>query len=166
MASVRNRGGVTRWNPSDRPYSISEVARLFNVTVQAVHLWMKTGRLRRPARSSKKGRYQVPRKELVRLLESKGVEVPGLWQRRSGRVLVIDPDPGIVEGYSVFRRIAKDPPPGPLHLEFLIDIQGYLRARWTPGESPGWKSIPDLLHLTDALKREKPRAPALARHAH
>jgi len=80
--------------------------------------------------------------------------------------MLIDPDPGIVEGYSVFRRIAKDPPPGPLHLEFLIDIQGYLRARWTPGESPGWKSIPDLLHLTDALKREKPRAPALARHAH
>lgn len=80
--------------------------------------------------------------------------------------MLIDPDPGIVDGYSVFRRIAKEPLPGPLHLEFLIDIQGYLRARWTPGESPGWKSIPDLLLLTNALKREKPHAPALARHTH
>jgi CheY-like chemotaxis protein len=85
------------WDPRERPFSISEVARFFDVTVQAVHLWMKTGRIRRQQRTSKRGNYLIPRSEVVRLLESAGREVRGLWKRPRVRVLVIDDDRSIRE---------------------------------------------------------------------
>lgn len=87
--------GAPPWNPEERPFSISEVAKLFGVTVQAVHLWIKSGRLRKRTRTSERGTYQIPRSEVVRLLEAAGREVPGLWERRFAKVLVIDDDPGI-----------------------------------------------------------------------
>jgi len=95
MGAVTTPGAPPSWDPEDRPFSISEVAKLFGVTVQAIHLWMKSGRLRERTRASKHGTYQIPRSEVVRLLEAAGREVPGLWERCFAKVLVIDDDPGV-----------------------------------------------------------------------
>ena len=35
-------------------------------------------------------------------------------------------------------------PPIPSHLEFLIDRQGYIRARWLLGMTPGGQTLRDL----------------------
>jgi putative copper resistance protein D len=76
-----------------------------------------------------------------------------------------EPDPRNAAAYAVFWRRA-DGVAAPGHVEFLIDLQGYLRARWIPGEEPGWKSIPELLRQAQVLKQEKPRALAPVRHVH
>ena len=54
----------------------------------------------------------------------------------------------------------------PRHVEFLIDTQGYIRARWLPAENTGWRKIPALLQQIELLKKEKPRAPAPDDHVH
>lgn len=81
--------------PGDRPFRISEVARLFGVSVQAVHQWIQAGRIRGLKRTSRRGTYLIPRAAVARLLQAEGREVPGLWTRALPRVLVIDDDPGI-----------------------------------------------------------------------
>jgi putative copper resistance protein D len=57
-------------------------------------------------------------------------------------------------------------PPFPAHVEFLIDRQGYIRARWLPDSSPKWAERQDLLAAIAWLNREKPRAPAPDDHVH
>ncbi|MBV8649832.1 MAG: CopD family protein [Alphaproteobacteria bacterium] len=48
--------------------------------------------------------------------------------------------PAVSEIYRVIATARADKaPPAPTHLEFLIDRDGYLRALWQPGESPGWQ---------------------------
>jgi CheY-like chemotaxis protein len=79
-------------------FTITEVARIFGVTVQAVHLWMSTGRLRGVTRISKRGQYRIPRGEFVRLLRKSKRSVPGLWEdprARGIKVLFIDDSPQI-----------------------------------------------------------------------
>jgi CheY-like chemotaxis protein len=74
-------------------FSITELADTFGVTVQAVHQWLKSGRLRKVFRTSKNGKFRIPRREFVRLLRESGCPVPGLWEpskRRRARVLVVD----------------------------------------------------------------------------
>lgn len=75
-------------------FTITEVARVFGVTVQAVHHWIEVGRVRRATRVSRKGQYRIPRQEFVRLLREAGRSVPGLWEllraRRTTKVLYID----------------------------------------------------------------------------
>lgn len=74
-------------------FTITEVARVFGVTVQAVHQWLRIGKIRRVTRTSKLGQYRIPRREFVRLLRESGRSVPGLWEkpRRSlAKVLLID----------------------------------------------------------------------------
>lgn len=80
--------------------------------------------------------------------------------------MLADPDSRVVTTYMMFRRAADRVPPVPDHIEFLVDRQGYLRARWLPGEAPGWNSIPELLHQAQVLNQEKPHAPASDRHVH
>lgn len=83
-------------DPQERTlFKISEVARLFGLTVQTLHYWLKSGRIRRHERTSLRGSYLIPRAELVRLLAEAGREVPGLWVKRRPRVLLIDDDAGI-----------------------------------------------------------------------
>ncbi|MFN3486165.1 MAG: response regulator [Planctomycetota bacterium] len=96
------RVGRTRGTPVDEvfpsledrsAFTIAEVARVFGVTVQAVHRWLHTGKLRRVTRMSERGQYQIPRQEFVRLLRESGRSVPGLWQdpqTRETKVLFID----------------------------------------------------------------------------
>jgi CheY-like chemotaxis protein len=83
------RVGRTRGTPVDEvfpsfedrsAFTIAEVARVFGVTVQAVHRWLHTGKLRRVTRMSERGQYQITSQEFVRLLRESGRSVPGLWQ--------------------------------------------------------------------------------------
>jgi putative copper resistance protein D len=57
-------------------------------------------------------------------------------------------------------------PPVPPHMEFLIDRQGYVRARWIPRDGPGWDKMENLMREIDRLNREKAPAPAPDDHVH
>lgn len=54
----------------------------------------------------------------------------------------------------------------PHHMELLVDRQGYLRARWTPGERDGWSDIDRLVGVVEGLAKEPSRAPAAEEHVH
>ncbi len=45
----------------------------------------------------------------------------------------------------------------PKHAGFLIDRQGYIRARWTPKNGGTWLQVPYLLSQLLAMDREEPR---------
>lgn len=82
--------------------------------------------------------------------------------------IVADGSPEIVETYTLIRRTlaAEDVPPIPPHMEFLIDRQGYVRARWIPGEGSGWSEVPRLLAEIKRLAQETPSTPAPEEHVH
>jgi putative copper resistance protein D len=88
--------------------------------------------------------------------------------RAANLSVVIDGSQEIVETYTLFRRTlaSEGLPPIPPHTEFLIDRQGYIRARWIPGEGQGWAEIPRLLKEVERLATEAPRAPAPEEHVH
>lgn len=94
------------------------------------------------------------------------------YRRLGARVLnfalAVDGSEEIAETYTLFRRTleAEGVPPVPSHMEFLIDRQGYVRARWIPGEGVGWTALPRLLGEIDRLDKETPRAPAPEEHVH
>jgi putative copper resistance protein D len=69
----------------------------------------------------------------------------------------------IVDTYSLFRPAAGTP--AAAHAEFLIDRQGYLRARWTP-EGKGWTEVTALLAEIQQLNQEAPTAPPADEHVH
>ncbi len=74
-------------------FTITELAGVFGLTVQAIHQWLRIGRIRRVTRTSKKGHYRIPRPEFVRLLKESGRSVRGLWEKprkRLAKVLLID----------------------------------------------------------------------------
>lgn len=77
--------------------------------------------------------------------------------------LVADPDPRVVAAYSMFRPTA---PSASDHFEFLVDRDGYLRARWAPGDGPDWSRTPELLEQIETLKREGPHEAARTLHVH
>jgi putative copper resistance protein D len=52
------------------------------------------------------------------------------------------------------------------HVEFLIDKQGYIRARWLPAEGEAWSEIAGLMSQVELLRKEKPRALAPDDHVH
>jgi len=73
--------------------------------------------------------------------------------------------------YGLFRRSLSEEgmqpdAPAPAHMEFLIDRQGYVRARWIPMENRAWANAEILLGEIDQLNREKPSAPAPEDHVH
>jgi len=77
--------------------------------------------------------------------------------------MVAAPDASVTAVYSMFTRTIADidPPLSPYHVEFLIDRQGYLRARSVlPGKESRWTSTSELLHQVVLLNKEKPRAAA------
>jgi putative copper resistance protein D len=77
--------------------------------------------------------------------------------------LLADPDPRVAAAYALFDPSGERAPD---HLEFLIDRDGYLRARWAPGDTPDWSRIPELLAQVETLKREGPHENTPAVHAH
>lgn len=52
------------------------------------------------------------------------------------------------------------------HVEFLIDKQGYIRARWLSAEGEGWRKTELLMRQITALQKETPSAPAPDEHVH
>ena len=77
----------------------------------------------------------------------------------------------IFETYSLFgTSFAYDPSSldasRPHHTEFLIDKQGYIRARWIAREGPGWSKIENLLQQVETLRNEKSQSPAPDDHVH
>jgi putative copper resistance protein D len=95
--------------------------------------------------------------------------------RRALNALQFDP---IMDGsqeafstYTLFRRSLSEAgtrpdPPIPAHMEFLIDRQGYVRARWIAAESRGWTNADLLLREIAQLNQEKPSTPAPDDHVH
>jgi putative copper resistance protein D len=82
--------------------------------------------------------------------------------------VAVDGNSEISAAYGLFRRTfaTEGVPPVPDHMEFLIDRQGYIRARWIPGESIGWTEIPRLLQEIKRLDKETPGAPPPDEHVH
>jgi putative copper resistance protein D len=113
---------------------------------------------------------------ILHRLQAAEVEVivvpPLTGQSHVARML---PGPTVIEGineitdtYRVFARSFADDSlgPGTPHAEFLIDKQGYIRARWLAGESDAWHKIDVLLKQVELLHNEKPRTPAPEDHVH
>jgi putative copper export protein/mono/diheme cytochrome c family protein len=119
-----------------------------------------------------------------RLIGAEIVGVPVHGARTLYRALGARPVlfPLVIEGaeqataaYGLFRR---DPPREdrpldpelPVHMELLIDRQGYLRARWTPSASVdapgGWNDIDALLREIARLAEEPAAAPIPGEHVH
>jgi putative copper resistance protein D len=85
--------------------------------------------------------------------------------------LVTDGSREAFDTYALFRRSFSEQgtlpdPPVPPHMEFIIDRQGYVRARWIPRDGPGWDKMENLLRDIDRLNQEKPSAPAPDDHVH
>ena len=54
-----------------------------------------------------------------------------------------------------------------LHVEFLLDRQGYVRARWLPGApGPGWETLQTLVDQILLLDKETPAGPPPDEHVH
>lgn len=82
--------------------------------------------------------------------------------------ILADPDSRVVAAYTMFSRTGEVQrvPRVPEHIEFLIDRQGYLRARWAPSGTRGWHRIPELLREVSILTHEKPRSLEAQIHMH
>jgi putative copper resistance protein D len=84
-------------------------------------------------------------------------------REEAASALIADPEPRVVAAYSLFRPAASAASD---HFEFLVDRDGYLRARWAPGDTPDWSRIPELLAQIETLKREGPHEAERAAHEH
>lgn len=85
--------------------------------------------------------------------------------------LVTDGSREAFDTYALLRRSFSEQgtlpdPPVPPHMEFLIDRQGYVRARWIPRDGPGWDKMEYFMREIDRLSQEKPSAPAPDDHVH
>jgi putative copper resistance protein D len=103
----------------------------------------------------------VPMHDVARIYQKLGM-------RAVNFPVAVDGGPEITGTYTLFRRTfaTEGVAPIPDHMEFLIDRQGYIRARWIPEESSGWKEIPRLLREIERLNAEAPGAPAPDEHVH
>jgi putative copper export protein/mono/diheme cytochrome c family protein len=71
----------------------------------------------------------------------------------------------ITASYTLFSRTSESV--APRHAEFLIDRQGYMRARWIPdGDGKGWGDLGVLQAQIRALDQEEAAAPAPDEHVH
>jgi len=104
----------------------------------------------------------------VRVIAVPMDRAPARDARGLDATMIAGPDPGLVAAYAMFTRTIVGPPEAPpRHVEFLIDRQGYVRARSIqPGREQGWTTMPELLRQSLLLNKEKSRAAAPRRHAH
>jgi putative copper resistance protein D len=116
-------------------------------------------------------------------LRLRGAEVLGIPMGAPGDVyralagapvffpVVVDGAIEAVTTYLVFRRdLTPDgqvpDPPGPRHMELLVDRQGYVRARWIPDGDGGWADPERLVAEVERLAVETPRVPVPDEHVH
>jgi copper resistance protein D len=80
--------------------------------------------------------------------------------------------PEISSSYALFRRTLSIPDlfgegQRPMHMEFLIDRFGYLRARWIPnGDGQGWTDMTLLIKQITQLDQEREILPPPGDHVH
>ena len=83
--------------------------------------------------------------------------------------------PAVTEGnseiqatYALFAGSFSDDPADswPRHVEYLIDKQGYIRARWLPVESKAWSDPAAIATQAELLQKEIPREAAPEEHVH
>lgn len=76
-----------------------------------------------------------------------------------GAPIIANFDQRIASAYAILAPVNSDhdDPSEARHAEFLIDRQGYIRARWTPNNGSEWLHVPYLLSQLSAMDREKPR---------
>ena len=115
---------------------------------------------------------ELRRKGVEILAVPKGVEeIQRLGSDIKSLPLVTDGSRETFDTYALFRRSFSErgtlpDPPIPSHMEFLIDRQGYVRARWIPQDGPGWDKMDNLFRQIDRLNKETPSAPAPDEHVH
>jgi mono/diheme cytochrome c family protein/peroxiredoxin len=82
-------------------------------------------------------------------------------------VVAIANDPELRATYALYDLPAATGvlPPG-TPIEFLIDRDGYIRARWHPGDSPDWRDIATLTREITAMRRLKLAPLAQSIHVH
>ncbi len=98
-------------------------------------------------------------------------DIRGLDGKIKSLSIVTDGSREAFDAYALYRRSFSEQgtqpdPPVPPHMEFLIDRQGYVRARWIPRDGPGWDKLDNLFRDVDQLNQEKPSAPAPDDHVH
>jgi putative copper resistance protein D len=84
-------------------------------------------------------------------------------RKETASPLIADPEPRVVAAYSLFRPAAAAASD---HFEFLVDRDGYLRARWAPGDEPDWNRIPELVAQVKTLNREGAHQAEASGHVH
>lgn len=97
-------------------------------------------------------------------------QTPAVRAASRGLPLVSD---GRTEGFAVYALFSRSPnrtgaltERPPAHMEFLIDRQGYIRARWIPSEGGAWTKVEVLLAEITQLVNEPLTAPAPDDHVH
>ncbi|HWN13217.1 MAG TPA: CopD family protein, partial [Candidatus Dormibacteraeota bacterium] len=105
----------------------------------------------------------VPRDDGSDIIRRLGGHPPILYP------VITDGAADIATAYTLLARGLGPAPRGapPLHAEFLIDRQGYIRARWLPGApGPGWDTPPTLIEQIQLIDKETPAGPAPDEHVH
>ncbi len=105
----------------------------------------------------------VPRDDGSDIIRRLGGRPPILYP------VITDGAADIATAYTLLGRGLGPAPRGapPLHAEFLIDRQGYIRARWLPGApGPGWDTLPTLVEQIQLIDKETPAGPAPDEHVH
>ena len=74
--------------------------------------------------------------------------------------------PDLVATYGMFARVAAPKGSAPAHVEFLIDRQGYLRARWIGVPDDANDRMAEMRSQIDVLNDERLEATASERHGH
>ncbi|HET9855412.1 MAG TPA: c-type cytochrome, partial [Methylomirabilota bacterium] len=118
--------------------------------------------------------------EAYNTLQATGTEVVAvplddgahIIRRLGGRPPVLFPvitegAPDIAATYALLGRGLASRAAPPAHIEFLLDRQGYVRARWLPG-SPGqsWQTLQSLVDQILVLDKETPAGPPPDEHVH
>jgi len=79
--------------------------------------------------------------------------------------VVTDGAAEIVRAYTLFTKTMESA--SPRHAEWLVDRQGYLRARWIPGVAGrGWDDLKTLRAEIQILDRERPAGLPPDEHVH
>jgi len=105
----------------------------------------------------------VPMRDAAAISRTMGLHAPHI-------PVAVEGSPEITAAYTLFRRTmaAEGVPPIPDHMEFLLDRQGYIRARWIPrdgpGDGPGWTDPARLLRELAQLAAAPPSPPAPEEH--
>jgi putative copper export protein/mono/diheme cytochrome c family protein/peroxiredoxin len=101
-------------------------------------------------------------------LDDQTVALQGANLRDVDESILAAPDLTIAASYALFRRTESTAsvPPVPAYMEFLIDRQGYLRARWMQGQKRDGDQLRELLRQIEVLNHEHLRAPAPDGHRH